>query len=145
MCMLHQLRQDRHLNLDLIVNKCSFKVKIALSIFSGIFAILVCCFMLSQSWAYMQYQLESNVVSSGAMKITLWPFSLCIFISVLLFLVDLIFFILNRVIQIVYDEQPLQFKGKIWREDDPRRTETKEIDGVELEIPAEENTEGGNA
>ena len=88
----------------------------------------------------MQYQLESNVVSSGAMKITLWPFSLCIFISVLLFLVDLIFFILNRVIQIVYDEQPLQFKGKIWREDDPRRTETKEIDGVELE-----NTEGGNA
>ena len=139
------LRQDRHLNLDLIVNKCSFKVKIALSIFSGIFAILVCCFMLSQSWAYMQYQLESNVVSSGAMKITLWPFSLCIFISMLLFLVYLIFFILNRVIQIVYDEQPLQFKGKIWREDDPRRTETKEIDGVELEIPAEENTEGGNA
>lgn len=99
--------------------------------------------MLSESWSYMIYQLEYNVVSSGAMKITLWPLSCCIFVSLILFLIDLILFVLNRIIQLIYDEQPLKFSGKIYRADDPRAKVT-EIDGVELNIPAETDTEGGD-
>lgn len=127
------LRQDRHLNMDLVFSRCPYKVKIFLSIFAGVFTIFVTCFMLSESYSYMMYQLESNVVSSGAMKITLWPFSCCIFICLVLFLIDLVFFVLNRVIQLIYDEQPLSFSGKIYRADDPRAKIT-EIDGVELDI-----------
>ena len=137
------LRQDRHLNMDLLFSRCPYKVKILLSIFSGVFTIFVCGFMLSQAWSYMVYQLECNVVSSGAMKIILWPFSGCIFISIILFLLDLVFFVLNRVIQLIYDEQPLKFSGKIYRADDPRAKIT-EIDGVELNIQESEDDEGGD-
>lgn len=137
------LREDRHLNMDLVFSRCPYKVKIILSLFAGVFTIFVCCFMLSESWSYMIYQLEYNVVSSGAMKITLWPLSCCIFVSLILFLIDLILFVLNRIIQLIYDEQPLKFSGKIYRADDPRAKVT-EIDGVELNIPAETDTEGGD-
>ena len=136
------LREDRHLNMDLLFSRCPYKVKIFLSIFSGVFTILVCCFMTSQAWTYMMYQFDKNVVSSGAMKITLWPFSCCILISIILFMLDLVFFVLNRVIQLIYDEQPLNFSGKIYRADDPRAKVT-EIDGVELNIPADTDGEGG--
>ena len=94
------LREDRHLNMDLVFSRCPYKVKIILSLFAGVFTIFVCCFMLSESWSYMIYQLEYNVVSSGAMKITLWPLSCCIFVSLILFLIDLILFVLNRIIQL---------------------------------------------
>ena len=136
------LREDRHLNMDLLFSRCPYKVKIFLSIFSGVFTTLVCCFMTSQAWTYMMYQFDKNVVSSGAMKITLWPFSCCILISIILFMLDLVFFVLNRVIQLIYDEQPLNFSGKIYRADDPRAKVT-EIDGVELNIPADTDGEGG--
>lgn len=135
------LRQNRHLNLDLVFNKCSYHVKIGLSIFTGVFTILVCCFMMSQAWSYMQYQLESHVVSSGAMKTPLWPLSLCIFLSILLFVIDLIFYVINRVIQLLYDDQPLKFEGRIYRDGDPRMLEKREIDGVELDIPEEHGPE----
>lgn len=137
------LRQDRHLNMDLLFSRCPYKVKIFLSIFAGVFTIFVCCFMTSQAWTYMMYQLDKHVVSSGAMKITLWPFSLCILISIILFMLDLIFFVLNRVIQLIYDEQPLNFSGKIYRADDPRAKVT-EIDGVELNLPLDGDEEGGS-
>lgn len=136
------LRQDRHLNMDLLFSRCPYKVKIFLSIFSGVFTLLVCCFMTSQAWTYMMYQFDKQVVSSGAMKIILWPFSCCILISIILFMLDLVFFVLNRIIQLIYDEQPLNFEGKIYRKDDPRAKVT-EIDGVELNIPVEEE-EGGS-
>ena len=136
------LREDRHLNMDLVFSRCPYKVKICLSLFAGVFTVFVTCFMLSEAWSYMAYQLEYNVVSSGAMKITLWPFSCCIFVSLILFLIDLVLFILNRIIQLIYDEQPLQFSGKIYRADDPRAKVT-EIDGVKLDVPAEEGSEGG--
>ena len=136
------LREDRHLNMDLVFSRCPYKVKICLSLFAGVFTVFVTCFMLSEAWSYMAYQLEYNVVSSGAMKITLWPFSCCIFVSLILFLIDLVLFILNRIIQLIYDEQPLQFSGKIYRADDPRAKVT-EIDGVKLDVPAEEGAEGG--
>ena len=136
------LRQDRHLNMDLLFSRCPYKVKIFLSIFSGVFTLLVCCFMTSQAWTYMMYQFDKQVVSSGAMKIILWPFSCCILISIILFMLDLVFFVLNRIIQLIYDEQPLNFEGKIYRKDDPRAKVT-EIDGVELNIPVKEE-EGGS-
>lgn len=137
------LRQDRHLNMDLVFSRCPYKVKIGLSIFAGVFTIAVCCFMTSQAWTYMMYQMDKGVVSSGAMKITLWPFSLCILVSVILFMLDLIFFVLNRVIQLIYDEQPLNFEGKIYRKDDPRAKVT-EIDGVDLNIALGADEEGGS-
>ena len=136
------LREDRHLNMDLLFSRCPYKIKIFLSLFSGVFTLLVCCFMASQAWTYMMYQLDKSVVSSGAMKIILWPFSCCILISVILFMLDLVFFVLNRVIQLVYDEQPLNFAGKIYRADDPRAKVT-EIDGVELNISSNADEEGG--
>lgn len=110
------LRQDRHLNLDIIFNKCPYKVKIGLSIFAAAFTLFVCYYMLTETWGYMSYQLESNVVSSGSMKTPLWGFSLAIFISLVIFAIDLIFFILNRIIQLFTDEQPLKFEGKIYRD-----------------------------
>lgn len=137
------LRQDRHLNMDLLFSRCPYKVKIFLSIFSGVFTLLVCCFMTSQAWTYMMYQLDKQVVSSGAMKIILWPFSCCILISIILFMLDLLLFVLNRVIQLIYDEQPLNFSGKIYRADDPRAKVT-EIDGVELNLPVDAEEEGGS-
>lgn len=137
------LRENRHLNMDLLFSHCPYKVKIFLSIFAGVFTLLVCCFMTSQAWTYMMYQMNKGVVSSGAMKITLWPFSLCILVSIILFMLDLVFFVLNRIIQLIYDEQPLNFSGKIYRADDSRAKVT-EIDGVELNVPAEPDVEGGS-
>ena len=58
-------------------------------------------------------------------------------------MLDLIFFVLNRIIQLIYDEQPLNFEGKIYRKNDPRAKVT-EIDGVELNIALDADEEGGS-
>lgn len=141
------LRQDRHLNLDILFNKCPYKVKIGLSIFAAVFTLFVCYYMITESYGYMTYQLDSNVVSSGSMKTPLWGFSLAIFVSIVLFAIDLIFFILNRIIQLATDEQPLKFEGKIYRD---KVQENKElemanmmIDGIDEENDGTETEEGG--
>lgn len=123
------LRQNRHLNLDILYNKMPYKVKIALSIFAGVFTLVVTFFMFKYSWSYMQYQLENGVVSSGSMKTPLWGLSCCIAVSMILFAIDLVLFIVNYIILLFTGEQPLKFEGKI--------SKTGEVENRELELAAE--------
>ena len=135
------LRQNRHLNLDIIYNKFPFKGRIILSIFSGLFTLIVCFFMVSEAWNYMMYQLEANVVSSGVMKTPLWIFSLFILISVILFAIDLVFFIMNRIILWLYDEQPLKFIGRIEENADENINDAELMHALELQA---EEKKGGD-
>lgn len=107
------LRQDRHLNMDLIYNKFGHKGRTLLSVFCGLFSLFIACFMLKYSFSYMMYQYDHHIVSSSAMKVTLWPFSLCIVIGMTFFVIDVIFYTLDKLFYLIYGEQPLKFKNKI--------------------------------
>lgn len=107
------LRQNRHLKLDIIFNKMPYKVRIALAIFSGVVTLVVCVFMLMAAGSFMQYQIDSHVVSTGGTKTPLWIFSLTIVIGIALFAIDLIFYIINEIINMVTGEEPLKFEQKI--------------------------------
>lgn len=107
------LRQDRHLNMDLVYNKFGHKGRTLLSIFCGLFSLCISGFMLKYSYSYMMYQYSHHIVSSSAMKVTLWPFSLCIVIGMIFFVIDVIFYTIDKIFYLVYGEQPLKFKNKI--------------------------------
>ena len=136
------LRQDRHLNMDLVYNKFGHKGRTLLSIFCGLFSLCISGFMLKYSYSYMMYQYSHHIVSSSAMKVTLWPFSLCIVIGMIFFVIDVIFYTLDKIFYLVYGEQPLKFKNKIDYSKKEKKVlgieEEEEIKDAELKMALEQ-------
>ena len=76
------------------------------------------------------------------MKVTLWPFSLCIVIGMIFFVIDVIFYTLDKIFYLVYGEQPLKFKNKIDYSKKEKKAlgieEEEEIKDAELKMALEQ-------
>lgn len=110
------LRYNKHLKMDLLVKRMSVKMQNAFAIFSGVFSIICLFFLIQFSWTWLAYQIENEVVSSGPMHTPLWIISVTIFVGMILFLLDMFLFTINRIFALRFHEAPLQFFDQIENE-----------------------------
>ena len=96
----YTLRQGRHLRMDLIVRKLSSKAQNILAIFSAVFSFVCLIYMIQFALDRMQYTVVRSTTSSGPMQTPLAPFAACIVFGVCLFTIDMLFFLISRILEL---------------------------------------------
>ncbi len=110
--MGYTLRWNRHLRVDLVVRQFSNRRQNALGIFAAIFSLVCLGFMIQASAEWFFYTLSKHVTSSGPMRTPLWVFSGSILFGLVLFAIDMLMLLVNRVLALVYRDAPLKFRDQ---------------------------------
>lgn len=105
----YTLRMNEHLKMDLIVQRLPIKGQDILAIFSAIFSLFCLAYLIMFAWSWLDYTYVEHAISSGPMQTTLWPFSLTILIGLILMTIDMIFFLINRILHLTIKKAPLYF------------------------------------
>lgn len=109
----YTLRRNRHLKMDLVVRRLSKKWRNIFAIFAAVFSLVCLGFMTQSSMRWFLYTLKRNVTSSGPMQTPLWIFSLSILVGLVLFMLDMLMFLINRVLDLKYGDAPLNFDSEM--------------------------------
>lgn len=107
--MAYTLRRNKHIRVDILVERFSPKVQRILEIFISVIALLVLGFMLERGINWFLYTLQDNIRSSGPMRTPLWIFTLILVIGLALYAIDTIFYIVHKFILLVDDKSNLDF------------------------------------
>lgn len=121
--MGYTLRWNQHLKMDLVVRNVPRFWKKLLGIFAAVFSLICIIFMIMASFDWLVYNIERNVTSSGALRTPLWIFSASILLGLVLFAIDMLLLIINRIVALVYGEYPLLFI-------EDETSEDSELEGV---------------
>lgn len=106
-------RYNKHLKMDLIVKRMSIKGQNIMAIFAAAFSLLCLVYLMGFSYNWLDYCITRNALSSGPMQTPLWIFSLSILVGMIILALDMIGFLINRVIHMITGESPLRFYDQI--------------------------------
>ena len=96
----YTLRQGRHLKMDLIVKKLSAKKQNILAVFSAVFSMVCLVYMIQFATNRLEYSVVRSTTSSGPMQTPLAPFAACILFGICLFSIDMLFFLISRILEL---------------------------------------------
>jgi len=96
----YTMRQGRHLKMDLVFNKLPPKGQTILCIFCAVFSIVCLTYMVGFALARIDYIVVRGVLSSGPMQTPLLPFAAAMLVGICLFLVDVCFYLIHKVIEL---------------------------------------------
>ena len=105
----YTLRYNKHLKMDLLVNRMSIKWQKIFAIFAAAFSILCIVYFLLFSYNWLEYCLVRHTVSSGPMQTPLWIFSLTILIGCAIMMLDMICFLICQIVSLVTGKNPFHF------------------------------------
>ena len=109
LCFGYTLRYNKHLKMDLLVNRMSNKWQNIFAIFAAVFSIVCLVYFLIFSYNWLDYCLVRDTVSSGPMQTPLWIFSLTIFIGCAIMMLDMICFLISRIVYLATGTTPFHF------------------------------------
>ena len=92
------LRQNRHLRMDLIVNKLPVKWQNILAVFIGAVAFICLIYMIQFAFDRFFYSYSRSVISPGPMRTPLTPFAAAMLLGVCLFTIDMFCFVVNSIL-----------------------------------------------
>lgn len=113
----YTLRYNKHLKMDLLVMRMSFKWQNIFAIFSAVFSIICLVYFVMFSYNWLDYCISRNTVSSGPMQTPLWIFSLTILIGCVIMTLDMVGYLISRIIYAATGESPFHFHDQIGEED----------------------------
>ena len=96
----YTLRQNRHLRMDLLVNKLSIKWQNILAIFVGTIALVCLFYMIQFAFDRFFYSFTRSVISPGPMRTPLYPFAAAMLIGICLFTIDMFCFLIGRILEL---------------------------------------------
>ena len=106
-------RYNKHLKMDLIVKRMSIRGQNIMAIFAAVFSLLCLVYLMGFSYNWLDYCITRNALSSGPMQTPLWIFSLSILVGMIILTLDMIGFLINRVIHMITGKSPLRFYDQI--------------------------------
>lgn len=113
----YTLRYNKHLKMDLLVTKMSFKWQNIFAIFAAVFSIVCIVYFILFSYNWLDYCITRDTVSSGHMQTPLWIFSLTILIGCVIMMIDMICFLISRIVYVATGELPFHFYEQIGEEE----------------------------
>lgn len=107
--MGYTLRRNKHIRVDILVNRFSPRVQRILEAIVGVFSIIILAFMLERSINWLGYTIENNVRSAGPMRTPLWIFSFILVSGLVMYIIDSLFFVIHKIVEIAQGKSPLDF------------------------------------
>lgn len=102
-------RYNKHLKMDLIVKNMSEKWQDIMAIFAAAFSLLCLIYLMGFSYNWFDYCITRDALSSGPMQTPLWMFALSILVGMVILTLDMIGFLINRIIHLATGKLPLRF------------------------------------
>ena len=96
----YALRKGRHFKMDLVIRKLSTKWQNILAVFSAAFSLCCLYYMIQFAIDRVEYTIVRNTSSSGPMQTPLAPFAASMLFGICLFAIDMLFFMINRIIDL---------------------------------------------
>lgn len=120
-------RKGRHLKMDLIVKNLPLLGRNIFALISGVFALVVIGFMVDGACSWLAYTYEKHATSGGPMGTQVWPISLMMVIGLVLFFIDMLMFVLDRIIIMRHGISVLKVNSDIKEIDDRRQAELMKL------------------
>lgn len=102
-------RYNKHLKMDLIVKNMSQKWQNIMAIFAAVFSLLCLVYLIGFSYNWFDYCITRNALSSGPMQTPLWMFALSILVGMVILTLDMLGFLINRILYMATGTSPLHF------------------------------------
>jgi C4-dicarboxylate transporter, DctQ subunit len=108
LAMGYTLRCNRHLRIDILVERLSNRWQNIFMIFAAAFSIVCLVFMIEASAQWFLYTYINKTQSFGPMRTPLWIFSASIVIGLVFFLIDMLLLLINRILALMSGILPVK-------------------------------------
>lgn len=107
--MAYTLRHNKHIYVDIIISRLKPKTKNTIEFIIAIFCLIVLGFMIERSINWLSYTIQGNIRSSGPMRTPMWIPTITMVIGLILYFVDMVFYLLKRFFSLLGKELNLVF------------------------------------
>lgn len=91
----YTLRRGKHIAADIVLSRVPVRVRRLMLLAVAVFSLFVLVFFLERGWELLSYNWARHVTTNGPMRTPMWIPSLAMFAGLLIFALDIVFWIVH--------------------------------------------------